>query len=135
MGSELILDALVVDTPIFLATTGSSPFVPNTTTTSNTTIILDNITFKNVSVGVIDGTGRVLLSGGKHETVKHWEQGNAYSGPKKDFEYRKGTSKGAKRPKKLVDEHGKIFSKRRPEYEGYKANRMSLQLSQIASVC
>lgn len=115
---------MITDTPIFLATTGSSPSLPNTTTTSNTTIILDNITFKNVDVGIVDGTGRVLLSGGKRRTVKHWEQGNAYAGTE-EFEYRKGSGRAAKRPEKLVDRNGKIFSKRRPDYEEYTSDRAS----------
>lgn len=118
-GSELILDAHVVDTPIFVATTGVSPAAPNVTGTSNTTIILDNIKFKNVETGLVDGNGTVLLSGGAHKTVQHWIQGNVYGGSDPDFEYTQDTVKAVRKSRKLLDSSGKIFSKRRPEYDDY----------------
>jgi glucan 1,3-beta-glucosidase len=123
VGSELILDAVVVNTPIFVATTGVSPAVSNVTGTSNTTIILDNITFKNVTTGVVDGNGTVLLPGGQQKTVQQWIQGNVYSGSETDFEYVKDTVKGIRKSRNLLDSSGKIFSKRRPEYDDYSPSR------------
>ncbi|KAG9121204.1 hypothetical protein FRC07_002937 [Ceratobasidium sp. 392] len=118
-GSELIVDAEVTNTPIFLVTTGTSPAVANVNNTSNTTIILDNIKFKNVTTGVIDGNNTILLKGGKSKTVQHWIQGNIYSGTDKDHEYSQDTVKGIRRSSKLLGSDGKLFSKRRPEYDNY----------------
>ncbi|KAG9094875.1 hypothetical protein FS749_011622 [Ceratobasidium sp. UAMH 11750] len=118
-GSELIVDAEIINTPIFLATTGTSPAIANVTNTSNTTIILENIKFKNVTTGVIDGSRTIRLKGGKKKTVTHWIQGNVYSGTDKNWEYTQGTVKEARRSPKLLDSSGKLFSKRRPEYENY----------------
>jgi glucan 1,3-beta-glucosidase len=123
VGSELILDAYVANTPIFIATSGTSPAVLNVTNTSNMTIILDNITFKNVTTGLIDGNGTVLLEGGKHKTVKHWVQGNVYAGTNKDFEYVQDSVQAIRKSSKLLDSNGKIFSKRRPEYDDYLPSR------------
>ncbi|KAG8717573.1 hypothetical protein FRC09_014054 [Ceratobasidium sp. 395] len=118
-GSELIVDAEVINTPIFLVTTGSSPAIANVTNTSNTTIILDNIKFKNVKTGIINGNNTVMLKGGKQKTVKHWIQGNIYEGTERDYEYVNGTVKGIRRSSKLLGPNGKLFSKRRPEYDNY----------------
>ncbi|QRV73737.1 exo-beta-1,3-glucanase [Ceratobasidium sp. AG-Ba] len=118
-GSMLLVDTVVRDTPIFVATTGSSPAVANVTNTSNTTIILDNVTFKNVKTGMIDGNNTVLLSGGKRKTVKHWIQGNIYQGSSTDYDYSKGTVKTPRRSPKLIDSKGKFFSRRRPEYDNH----------------
>ncbi|CAE6442407.1 unnamed protein product [Rhizoctonia solani] len=115
VGSEMILDTTFEDTPIAVLTAG-------VTGTSNTTLILDNIKFKNVDSGVVDGNGTVLLQGGD-KTVPQWIQGNAYKGSETSFEYIKGSVAGVRKSRKLLDSSGKIFSKRRPEYEDYTADQ------------
>ncbi|KAL5633597.1 hypothetical protein ACGC1H_003918 [Rhizoctonia solani] len=115
VGSEMILDTTFEDTPIAVLTGG-------VTGTSNTTFILDNINFKNVKSGVVDGNGTVLLEGGD-KTVQQWIQGNVYTGSKTTFENIKGTVAGIRKSPKLLDSSGKIFSKRRPEYEDYTADQ------------
>ncbi|KAG8788250.1 hypothetical protein FRC12_014781 [Ceratobasidium sp. 428] len=51
--------------------------------------------------------------------VEHWIQGNIYSEAEKEYEYIKGTVEGTPRSPKLLGPSGKLFSKRRPEYENY----------------
>ncbi|CAE7209200.1 unnamed protein product [Rhizoctonia solani] len=115
VGSEMILDTSFENTPVAIQTGG-------VTGTSNTTFILDNIKFKNVDSGVVDGNGTVLLSGGD-KTVKQWIQGNVYRGSKTNLEYVKGSVAGVRKSPKLLDSSGNIFSKRRPEYEDYTADQ------------
>ncbi|KAG9121235.1 hypothetical protein FRC07_002899, partial [Ceratobasidium sp. 392] len=118
-GSELIVDAEIANTPIFLATSGTSPAVANTTNTSNMSIILDNIEFNNVTTGAVDGNNTVLMEGGMERTVEHWIQGNIYSGTDTDYERAKGPVEGVRRSPKLLGPDDKLFSKRRPEYDDY----------------
>ncbi|CAE6477174.1 unnamed protein product [Rhizoctonia solani] len=115
VGSEMILDTTFEDTPIAIQTGG-------VTGTSNTTFILDNVNFKNVKSGVVDGNGTVLLAGGD-KTVQQWIQGNVYKGSNTAFKYVKDSVMGVRKSPKLLDSSGKIFSKRRPEYEDYTADQ------------
>ncbi|CAE6452109.1 unnamed protein product [Rhizoctonia solani] len=115
VGSEMILDTTFEDTPVAIQSGG-------VTGTSNTTFILDNVKFKNVNSGFVDGNGTVLLEGGS-KTVQQWIQGNVYKGSKTNFEYIKGSVAGVRKSRKLLDSSGKIFSKRRPEYDDYTADQ------------
>ncbi|KAJ1306408.1 hypothetical protein OPQ81_007413 [Rhizoctonia solani] len=114
-GSEMILDTTFENTPIAVWTAG-------VTGTSNTTFILDNIKLKNVESGFMDGNGTIHLDGGD-KTVKQWIQGNVYRGTNTTFEHLQASVEGVRKSRKLLDSSGKIFSKRRPEYEDYSADQ------------
>ncbi|KAF8677635.1 Glycoside hydrolase family 55 protein [Rhizoctonia solani] len=115
VGSEMILDTTFENTPIAIKAGG-------VTGTSNTTFLLDNVVFKNVGSGFVDGNGTVLLAGGD-KTVQQWTKGNFYKGSNTAFEYSTGAVNGVRKSPKLLDSSGKIFSKRRPEYEDYSADQ------------
>ncbi|CEL56403.1 Glucan 1,3-beta-glucosidase OS=Cochliobolus carbonum GN=EXG1 PE=1 SV=1 [Rhizoctonia solani AG-1 IB] len=115
VGSDLILDTTFENTQIAVQSGG-------VTGTSNTTFIFDNVEFKNVASGFVDGNKTVLLSGGD-KVVKQWIRGNTYEGSNTALAYRTGEVNGVRKSPKLLDSSGKIFSKRRPEYEDYSADQ------------
>ncbi|KAF8757624.1 Glycoside hydrolase family 55 protein [Rhizoctonia solani] len=95
VGSEMILDTTFENTPIAIKAGG-------VTGTSNTTFLLDNVVFKNVGSGFVDGNGPSCSPVETRHT---------------------GAVNGVRKSPKLLDSSGKIFSKRRPEYEDYSADQ------------
>ncbi|CAE6353085.1 unnamed protein product [Rhizoctonia solani] len=112
VGAEVIVDAVVTNTPTFIRTSGSAP------SSLAGSLLLDNIKFTGVTNGLVDGSGRVVLAGGD-KTIRQWAQGNVYTGTGTTFKYTQATINAPAKPSSLVDSTGKIFSRSRPQYINY----------------
>ncbi|QRV92157.1 exo-beta-1,3-glucanase [Ceratobasidium sp. AG-Ba] len=112
VGADVIVDAVVTNTPTFLRTSGSAP------SSLAGSIVLDNVKFSGVTNGVVDGSGRVVLAGGD-KTIRQWAQGNVYTGTGTSPRYVQAAINAPAKPTSLVDSTGKIFSKSRPQYLNY----------------
>ncbi|KAH0838875.1 glycoside hydrolase family 55 protein [Lanmaoa asiatica] len=73
VGSEVIVDAVVRNTPVFVQSSVSS------NGTLPYSLVLNNIQLSNVSTAVGIAGGAIILSGG-NTTIASWGQGNVYSG-------------------------------------------------------
>ncbi|CAE6477166.1 unnamed protein product [Rhizoctonia solani] len=112
VGADVIVDAVVTNTPTFIRTSGSAP------SSLAGSLLLDNVKFAGVTNGVVDGSGRVVLAGGD-KTIRQWAQGNVYTGTGTAFTYKQATINAPAKPSSLVDSTGKIFSRSRPQYLNY----------------
>ncbi|KAG6854164.1 hypothetical protein C0991_009816 [Blastosporella zonata] len=119
-GAQAIIDATVVNTPIFVRTSQAS------NGKLGGSIVLNNAQLTNVptAVGVVGGA--VVLAGGT-TTVTSWGQGNVYHGTSSASTFTQGSIHAATKPSVLLDSSGKIFGKTHPQYANY-------ALSQIVSV-
>ncbi|EUC54837.1 Exo-beta-1,3-glucanase, partial [Rhizoctonia solani AG-3 Rhs1AP] len=112
VGADVIVDAVVTNTPTFIRTSGSAP------SSLAGSLLLDNVKFTGVTNGVVDGSGRVVLAGGD-KTIRQWAQGNVYTGTGAAPTYKQATINAPAKPSSLVDSTGKIFSRSRPQYINY----------------
>ncbi|KAG8714106.1 hypothetical protein FRC08_012359 [Ceratobasidium sp. 394] len=112
VGADVIVDAVVTNTPTFVRTSGSAP---NSFAGS---LLLDNVKFTGVNNGVLDGSGRVVLAGGD-KTIRQWAQGNVYTGTGTSPRYVQANINAPGKPSALLDSTGKIFSRSRPQYNNY----------------
>ncbi|KZS93669.1 pectin lyase-like protein [Sistotremastrum niveocremeum HHB9708] len=113
-GAEVIIDAVITNTPIFLETT-----TPSTGSLAGS-ILVDNIVLHNVPTAIQDNTGHVLLAGSTGSTtIRQWAQGNVYSGTSGSRTYQTAALNPPAKPGSLVDSSGRILSKTRPQYVGY----------------
>ncbi|KAF9466652.1 exo-beta-1,3-glucanase [Collybia nuda] len=112
VGAEAIIDATVVNTPIFIRTSQPS----NGRLAGS--LVVNNAKLTNVptAVGVIGGA--VVLSGGT-TTINSWGQGNVYKGTNSAGTFTKGNIHNANKPSVLLDGSGKIFGKTHPQYAAY----------------
>ncbi|KAG6917782.1 hypothetical protein DXG01_001054 [Tephrocybe rancida] len=119
-GAQAIIDATVVNTPIFVRTSQPS------NGKLGGSIVLNNAKLTNVPtvVGVVGGA--VVLTGGT-TTISSWGQGNVYTGTSSASTFTQGSIHAANKPSVLLDSSGKIFGKTHPQYATY-------ALSQIVSV-
>ncbi|KAG8878499.1 hypothetical protein FRB98_006108 [Tulasnella sp. 332] len=119
VGSEVIIDGNISNTPIFVRTLDTSD---GDTVASAGSIVLDNIQFSNVTYGVVDSSNVVRLAGGT-TTIREWFQGDLYAGTGTTPSYQQ--SLGASPPEKpsaLLDSNGKIYSRSRTDYPQYAAS-------------
>ncbi|KDN47784.1 hypothetical protein RSAG8_03204, partial [Rhizoctonia solani AG-8 WAC10335] len=116
VGADVIVDAVVTNTPTFIRTSGSAP------SSLAGSLLLDNVKFSGVTNGVVDGSGRVALAGGD-KTIRQWAQGNVYTGTGTAFTYKQTTINAPAKPSSLIDSTGKIFSRSRPQYINYAASQ------------
>ncbi|KAG8930571.1 hypothetical protein FRC02_004034 [Tulasnella sp. 418] len=116
VGSEVILDGEIEDVETFIKTSGTSPG------RLAGSLLLDNIKFKSVTNGVVDGANAVLLAGGD-KTIRQWAQGNKYSGKSTSFEFIQSSVNAPAKPSALLASDGKIYSRSRPTYEKYLASQ------------
>ncbi|KAG5340340.1 hypothetical protein C0989_002151 [Termitomyces sp. Mn162] len=118
--AQAIIDATVVDTPIFVRTSQPS------NGRLGGSIVLNNIKLTNVptAVGVVGGA--VVLAGGT-TTILSWGQGNIYHGTSTASTFTQGSIPAISKPSVLLDGSGNIFGKTHPQYASY-------ALSQIVSV-
>lgn len=118
MGADVIIDAVVTNTPTFIRTSGTAP------SSLAGSLVLDNVKFTSVTNGVVDGSGSVVLAGGD-KTIRQWAQGNVYTGTGTAFTYKRTTITAPTKPTSLIDSTGKIFSRSRPQYLNYAPSRKS----------
>lgn len=110
--AESIIDAVVTNTPIFIRTSRPSNGV------LAGSLVLSNITLKNVptAVGVVGGA--VVLAGGTC-TIDAWGQGNVYAGTSGQGTFTQGAIPVPTKPASLLNSTGDIVSKGHPQYESY----------------
>ncbi|KAG9030245.1 hypothetical protein FRB95_004181 [Tulasnella sp. JGI-2019a] len=120
VGSEVIIDGNIVNTPVFIQTTNSY----NGTFAGS--ILLDNIKFTGVTTGVKDSSGATKLAGGT-TTIRQWAQGNVYSGVNQVPTYQQAlvTSAPTKPAALLNSGTGNIYSRGRTDYPQYAASQFA----------
>ncbi|KAG8880657.1 hypothetical protein FRB97_000611 [Tulasnella sp. 331] len=120
VGSEVIVDGNIVNTPIFIQTTNSY----NGTFAGS--ILLDNIKFTGVTTGVKDSSGATKLAGGT-TTIRQWAQGNTYSGVNAVPTYQQALVTSAPtKPAALINSaNGNIYSRGRTDYPQYAASQFA----------
>ncbi|KAI6137119.1 pectate lyase superfamily protein-domain-containing protein [Pisolithus sp. B1] len=122
VGSETIIDAVVMNTEVFISTT--TP-VNNSVGGS---LVLNNIVLHNVPVAVGVQGGEVVLRGTNDTTsIQSWAQGNIYSGTDGKPVFTQGPIPGPLISGNLLDSEGRVFGKSHPQYADY-------SLDQIVSV-
>ena len=122
VGSEAIIDAVVVNTPVFLQTSTAS----NGTLAGS--IVLNNIQLRNVPVAVGVKGGKVVLKGTPESMfIESWAQGNVYAGDSGKRHYTQSRIRPPEKPWNIIDLQGNIFGKGHPQYPDH-------SLDQIVSV-
>ncbi|KAG6850606.1 hypothetical protein H0H93_011274 [Arthromyces matolae] len=116
-GAVAIIDATVVNTPIFV----------RTSTASNGklggSLVINNAKLSNVTTAVGVLNGGVVLAGGT-TTVASWGQGDVYSGTSSASTFTQGNIHAANKPSALLDSSGKIFGKMHPQYAAYATSQI-----------
>ncbi|KAJ3904375.1 exo-beta-1,3-glucanase [Lentinula edodes] len=113
VGGEAIIDAVVIDTPIFVRTSAASTSLAGS-------IVINNAQLTNVgiAVGVLDG--ETVLEGSTGSlTIDSWGQGNVYSGTSTTGTFTQGDIVSATKPSSLLDSAGRIVGKMHPQYADY----------------
>lgn len=114
VGSVLMLDSKLVNTPIGFNTSFSTNSIPAT----GGTLILNNVDFAGCSTAVQSASGQTLLAGGS--VVKSWAQGNQYTSTASTRI--QGTVELASQPSSLLDASGAVFERSKPQYESVPAS-------------
>lgn len=111
-GAEAIIDATVVDTPIFVRNSEPS----NGRLAGS--LVINNAKLTNVPTAVGVANGAVILAGGT-TTIQSWGQGNIFSGTDGSGRFVQSDIVNANKPSVLLDESGSIFGKTHPQYVEY----------------
>ncbi|KDQ16283.1 glycoside hydrolase family 55 protein [Botryobasidium botryosum FD-172 SS1] len=111
-GANVILDATVTNTPVFVRTSTSQR------NSLGGSVFIDNAKLTNVPIAVQDGSGATILAGGT-TTINQWAQGNIYYGNSNKATYVQKTLTAPSKPSVLLDSTGKFFNRARPQYENY----------------
>ena len=109
VGSLLLMDAEIHDTPVGVKTAASAQAKPP----GAGTLVLDNVEFRNVAHGVQHTNGQTLLAGGSTK-VASWGQGRLYNGGAGGFH--QGPLPAVNKPNVLLDGRGNFFEKSKPTY-------------------
>jgi glucan 1,3-beta-glucosidase len=122
VGSVLLLDSKLTNTPIGVNTSFTQDSVPHT----GGTLIIDNVDFEGCDTAVQSSTGEPLLAGKKK--VATWAQGNAMAAGDAAAGRVQGDVNGAPtKPQSLLGENG-WFERSKPQYENVDvANFVSLK--------
>ncbi len=110
VGSVLLLDSKLVNTPIGI----NSSFTQNSVPTTGGTLVLDNVDFTGSKVAVQGSTGNVILAGGN--VVSSWTQGNAMAAGSKQGRVQGDVSGEPTKPQSLMGTNG-FFERSKPQYE------------------
>lgn len=109
VGSVLLLDSTISNTPVGIATVYSRQQQG-----TNGTLVLDNVDMtSNVPVAVQDGASKAALLDG-NALVASWSQGRSYAGAA--GEATQGPRTPVAKPAALTDAAGKIVTKSKPQY-------------------
>jgi len=115
VGADAIIDAVVIDTPVFI----------NASKPSNGTLagslVLNNIHLSNVSIAVMEN-GTTILAGGT-KIIKSWGQGNVYAGSHPNGKFTQGKIHSAHKDRSLLDFNGFVFGKGHPMYADYSSDQ------------
>lgn len=111
VGSVLLLDSKLTNTPIGVNTSFTADSVPHT----GGTLIIDNVDFEGCDTAVQNVAGEALLAGKKK--VATWAQGNAMAAGQAAAGRVQGDVNGAPvKPQSLLGENG-WFERSKPQYE------------------
>ncbi|EAW06953.1 glycoside hydrolase family 55 protein [Aspergillus clavatus NRRL 1] len=111
VGSAIMLDSTIENCPVFVDTAWQS------SSSSNGSLILENVALNNVPVAVKGPSGTVLGGSGGSMTIGAWGQGHKYtpSGPA-NFQ---GAINAPQRPAALLASgSSRYYTKSKPQYEG-----------------
>jgi hypothetical protein len=116
VGSEVIIDGVVTNTPIFLRTSKPS----NGRLAGS--LVLNNVKLDNVPVAVGVVGGAVVLTGGT-TTIASWAQGNVYRGTSGAATFTQENIAAPQKPSVLLDNSGRVFGTTHPQYGSYAADQ------------
>ncbi|KAI0797623.1 exo-beta-1,3-glucanase [Abortiporus biennis] len=125
VGAEAIIDANVINTPIFVRSSVA-------TTSLAGSLVLNNIQLSNVptAVGVVGGQV-VLVGTPQLTTIDSWAQGNVYSGTNSQGKFVQANVPAPTKAGSLLS-GGKIFGRTHPQYEDYAVSQFMSVKSQGA---
>ncbi|KAI8932855.1 hypothetical protein NX059_010335 [Plenodomus lindquistii] len=110
VGSVLLLDSKLVNTPIGI----NSSFTENSIPATGGTLILDNVDFSGSETAVQGASGNVILAGGKK--IDTWAQGNAMAAGAEQGRVQGDVNGAPSKPASLLGENG-WFERSKPQYE------------------
>ena len=131
VGSVLVQDSKIINTPIGIATS----FGPDSRPTTGGTLVIDNVDFAGSQTAVANLDGKVTLAGGSK--VDSWAQGHAYTigggdsiqnGPSHNpssvptKSRIQGSLSPLPKPVSLLTATGAVFERSRPQYEGVRCS-------------
>ncbi|CAO3667062.1 unnamed protein product [Umbelopsis vinacea] len=116
VGSVLLMDASITNTPVGVLTDTSASSTPKT----SGTLLLDNVKLSNVGTAVKSGSGSSVLAGTTgSSTIASWGQGTLYTSTSGTGSFNQGNLPSApSKPSVLMGTHG-FFERPRPQYEQY----------------
>ncbi|KAJ3543670.1 hypothetical protein NM688_g5834 [Phlebia brevispora] len=112
VGAEAIIDAVVINTPIFIQNSAPSNGA------LDGSIVLNNVKLTNVPIAVGVQNGATVLAGGSI-TIDTWAQGNVYEGTSGNPIFTQGNLASIQKSSSLLDSAGRIFQKTHPQYIDY----------------
>lgn len=110
VGSVLLLDSKLTNTPIGI----NSSFTEKSIPTTGGTLVLDNVDFSGSKVAVQGAAGNVILAGGKK--IDTWAQGNAMAAGAQQGRVQGDVNGAPSKPEALLGENG-WFERSKPQYE------------------
>ncbi|KAF3035188.1 hypothetical protein E8E11_004428 [Didymella keratinophila] len=109
VGSVLMLDSKLTNTPVGVNTSFTSDSIP----TTGGTLILENVDFTGSESAVVGASGNVLVKGGSK--VEAWAQGNAMAAGSEQGRVQGDINNGPIKPAVLQGENG-WFERSKPQY-------------------
>ncbi|KAI9766982.1 MAG: hypothetical protein M1840_005940 [Geoglossum simile] len=109
VGSVLVLDSKITNTPIGIKTAFGSASQPNT----GGTLVIDNVDFTGSALAVADPNGGSILAG--NTKIASWGQGRQYSGS--NGARFQGPLTPPSKPGSLLDAGGLVYERSRPQYQ------------------
>ncbi|KAJ6261479.1 Glucan 1,3-beta-glucosidase [Drechslerella dactyloides] len=120
VGSVLVLDSKISNTPVGVKTVHSATSMPIT----GGTLVIDNLLTNNVPAIVANNNSSPILAGSNGATtVESWGQGRVYSANGGSRVQANLTPKPQK-PAALLDGNGNIFERSRPQYADVPASQI-----------
>ncbi|CAG8892931.1 unnamed protein product [Penicillium egyptiacum] len=115
VGSVVILDSTIRNCPTFIATAWQS------STSTNGSLILENIVLENVPAAVQGPSGTILAGSSRFTTISAWGQGHKYT-PDGPINFQ-GTFSALTRPNDLLTGvSSNYYTKSKPQYESLPAS-------------
>ena len=117
VGAVSIIDAVITNTPVGIITVTTQSSLPK----AGGALILDNIKLNNVPNAITGKGGNVILPGTSGQTViDSWGQGQFYNDKKSGKGgFQQGSLTKPNKAAALLDQSGKFFERRRPQYEDH----------------
>ncbi|KAG8986773.1 hypothetical protein FRB90_003794, partial [Tulasnella sp. 427] len=117
-GTEVLLDGTLKNVKTFVNTTAPAG------TAFTGSVLIDNVKFNNVTIGLVDETGVTKLTGGT-KTVRQWAEGRKYYDSVTTPTKVQGPINAPAKPQALLDSSGRIFQRGRTDYANYAASQFA----------